>query len=289
MTTSQSRGVTRAVHSVQSIPTIHSVPPPEIPEFPGNQEPRVQSLVQFSNVSFKHKPNDTKWIFDGLNLTINENEIVCLMGPSGCGKSTLLDLIARLAEPQRGSVTSSRAQSVGYIFQRDALLPWRTVAGNIMLAADLKAKSKLDAEWQMKQLMRSFSLEERVAKMYPHQLSGGMRQRVSIIQTLVFDPAIVLLDEPFSALDLHTRLQLQAEFHNMARSANKTVVMVTHEIDEAIAMADRIVVLNSAGQVAEHFEVKRSVDLGPEEARELAEFNDLYHAIRLCLRRVMSV
>lgn len=288
MTTSQSTKPMHSVTPLQSVLRVHSALSTSAVEV-RDREQAASGLVHFSNVSFKHRSHDQNWLFDDLNLSINQDEIVCLMGPSGCGKSTLLDLIAKLVEPVKGSVETSKVLSVGYIFQRDALLPWRTVESNIMLAADLKTKSKSDVQWQMKQLMRSFSLAENVAKMYPHQLSGGMRQRVSIIQTLVFDPAIVLLDEPFSALDLHTRLQLQAEFHKMARSANKTVIMVTHEIDEAIAMADRIIVLNASGQVAEEFAVKRSLDCGPEEARELAEFNDLYHAIRVCLRRVMHV
>ena len=170
-------------------------------------------------------PAAASWTIQNLGLAVNEGEIVCILGASGCGKSTLLNLIAGLLQPDAGKIDivsdGQDHRRIGYIFQQDALLPWRTVEANVMLAAELSPDiSKESAEQLVKQYLQTFNLSEKILKQHPSSLSGGMRQRVSIIQSLMFDPKLFLLDEPFSALDFFTKLKLECEFYQIIKEKN---------------------------------------------------------------------
>ncbi len=221
-------------------------------------------------------------VLANVSLELGPGEIVCLLGPSGCGKTTLLNLVAGLLSPSSGEIRFGQGKSgsarIGYIFQSDALFPWRTVRANLMLARDLQ-KGTSDDE-KLHEYLKTFHLDSTVLDAYPNQLSGGMRQRVSIIQALMFEPEILLLDEPFSALDFYTKLRLEEEFHTLAKKHNKSTLMVTHDIDESIAMADRIVIMSPEGTISNQLAIDfGEVQVTPEEARGTAKFSHYYNAI----------
>lgn len=233
-----------------------------------------------------------------ISFALAPGEIVCVLGPSGCGKTTLLNLIAGLLEPTSGSIefsneqkSQSQSQSqkkIGYIFQQDVLLPWRTVRSNLMLANDLK-KSTIDQK-VLDEYLKTFHLEPTILDRYPSQLSGGMRQRVGIIQALMFDPEILLLDEPFSALDFYTKLRLESEFHSLARSSRKGTLLVTHDIDEAIAMGDRVLIMDRSGKMAKEIAIDLGDgDISPDKARGHESFSGYYNDIFSCLEEAMAL
>ena len=183
-----------------------------------------------------------------LDLTVAPGEFVALIGPSGCGKSTLLKVVAGLLPPSRGHLAflpegRRRRGDTGFVFQSPTLLPWRTVRDNVLVPARILGLDPKQAERAADRLLEQVSLTE-FARHYPHELSGGMRQRVSIARSLVAGPDILLMDEPFSALDALTREQLMIELQSMLEASGKSVLFVTHSIPEAVFMADRVVVLS---------------------------------------------
>jgi NitT/TauT family transport system ATP-binding protein len=183
-----------------------------------------------------------------VNLTVGAGEFVSVVGPTGCGKSTLLNMAAGLIAPSVGRVRvfdeplagiNARA---GYMFQAESLMPWRTAAQNVM--AGLEFRGAADARAQADEWLKRVGLGG-FGDRYPHQLSGGMRKRVSLAQTLVLDPDIILMDEPFSALDIQTRQLMENEVLELWAAKKKAVLFITHDLDEAIAMSDRVVVLSA--------------------------------------------
>lgn len=179
-------------------------------------------------------------VFHDLSLEISQGEFVAVVGPSGCGKTTLLNLLSGFLRPSSGSFAYSGR--VRMVYQHDSLLPWKTAAQNIALGLrDLH--SETERERQLKEMLRLIKLEEFAAH-YPHQLSGGMRQRVELARALAGDTDILLLDEPFSSLDYLARLRLRRELVRMLKELPRTVVLVTHDIEEAAQLADRILVLS---------------------------------------------
>jgi ABC-type nitrate/sulfonate/bicarbonate transport system ATPase subunit len=179
-------------------------------------------------------------VFHNLDLEIARGEFLAVVGPSGCGKSTLLNLLSGFDEPTSGSIT--RQGKTRMVFQQDGLLPWLTAAGNIALGLrDIKNETERQA--QIREMLSLIRLEN-FGDHYPHQLSGGMRQRVEIARALAGETDILLLDEPFSSLDYLTRLRLRSEFTRLLAERPRTVIFVTHDIEEAAHMADRVVVLS---------------------------------------------
>lgn len=179
-------------------------------------------------------------VFDQISLEISRGEFVAVVGPSGCGKTTLLNLFSGYLKPSTGSVMC--AGSVRMVYQHDSLFPWQTAAQNIALGLR-ELSSEAQRERQLKKMLSLINLEE-FAGHYPHQLSGGMRQRVELARALAGDTDILLLDEPFSSLDYLTRLRLRRELARMLEELPRTVVLVTHDIEEAAQLADRILVLS---------------------------------------------
>jgi NitT/TauT family transport system ATP-binding protein len=186
--------------------------------------------------------------FRDISFALHAGEILAIVGPSGCGKSTLFNVIAGLLPPTAGSVQvggkpvdGARGQ-VGYMLQKDLLLPWRSVLGNVMLGLEVRGDEPKAARERALALIGRYGLAG-FESARPRALSGGMRQRVALMRTLALDPQAILLDEPFSALDFQTRLVLQGEVKRIIREQNKAAILVTHDIGEAIAMADRVLVL----------------------------------------------
>lgn len=225
----------------------------------------------------------------GVSLAVAAGEFVAVVGPTGCGKSTLLNVGAGLLEPSSGRVEvfgqalAGINRRAGYMFQTDSLMPWRTALANVM--AGLEFRGRADAQALAGEWLRRVGLGG-FGDRYPHQLSGGMRKRVSLAQTLVLDPDIILMDEPFSALDIQTRQLMENELLALWAAKKKAVLFITHDLDEAIALSDRVVVL-SAGP-ASHPIGEFRIDL--ERPRDVAEvratprFIELHQAIWSVLR-----
>lgn len=196
-----------------------------------------------------------------VNLSIEENEFVCFIGPSGCGKTTLLRIIAGLEEPSSGTVTlagdpiKGPGPERGMVFQEYSLFPWRTVLDNVAFGLELKGVPVAERQAKGRQYLKMVGLERFEAR-YPHELSGGMKQRVAIARALVNDPLALLMDEPFGALDAQTRNIMQSELLRIWEEKRKTVVFVTHSVDEAIYLADRIVIMSARpGRIKDIIEI----------------------------------
>ena len=187
---------------------------------------------------------------NGVSLDIKENEFICVVGPSGCGKSTLLNIIAGLLEPTSGAVyldgkkIEGTGVERGVVFQGYALFPWRTVLKNVMFGLEMKRMPKDQAEKIAKKYIKAVGLEG-FEHAYPKELSGGMRQRVAIARAYAADPEVLLLDEPFGALDAQTRVQLQSELLNTWEHEKKTCFFITHDVDEAIILAQRVIIMSA--------------------------------------------
>ena len=190
-----------------------------------------------------------------VDLDIAHGEFVCIVGPSGCGKSTLLNMSAGLMEPSLGKLlfagqpVDGPNTEVGYITQKDNLLPWHTVEGNIGLALKIRKMDKKQAKRRVGEMIDLVGLSG-FETSYPGELSGGMRKRVTLARTLVYDPPVLLADEPFGALDAQLKLVMQAELQRIWAETRKTIVFVTHDISEAVALGDRVIVMSSRpGQI----------------------------------------
>ena len=188
-------------------------------------------------------------VFAGLDLQVHDGEFLCVIGPSGCGKTTLLRMIAGLVRPERGVVevggrpVEGPGQDRGMVFQDHALLPWADVLTNVAFGLELRGMPREERLHRARQLVSSVGLAG-FERSYPHQLSGGMQQRVGLARALAVNPSILLMDEPFGSLDSQTRRQLQEELLHLQLTHRKTVVFVTHSVDEAVRLGDRIVLLS---------------------------------------------
>ncbi len=184
-----------------------------------------------------------------ISFTVEGGEFVSIVGPSGCGKSTLLNIISGLIKPSSGEilidgqVQEGYSNKIGYMFQKDQLFEWLTVLENVSIGLKIKKMMNVDSKNKIERLLKNYNLWE-FKDHYPRQLSGGMRQRVALIRTLALDPEVLLLDEPFSALDYQTRLNVSDEIYEIIKSEGKTAIMVTHDISEAVSMSSRVIVLS---------------------------------------------
>jgi NitT/TauT family transport system ATP-binding protein len=223
-------------------------------------------------------------VLGGLCFDIKEKDFVSIIGPSGCGKSTVFNIIAGLLRPDdgeiiyRGESVSDLRGKVGYMLQKDLLLPWRTVLQNVLLGPELQKLPPAEAKDMAMEYINTYGLAG-FENAYPRTLSGGMRQRVALIRTLINDPDIILLDEPFSALDYQTRLYLEGVLMEAVETFNKTVVLVTHDIDEAVALSKRVVVLGGRpSQVKNIYDIDIDART-PIGARSDPRFSGYFHAL----------
>ena len=203
----------------------------------------MNQIVEFKNVSktFVTTKEITK-VLDNLSFKINKGQIVSIVGPSGCGKSTILNILANLEKEDEGEVFVQG--KIGYMFQKDNLLSWRNVIDNITIGLEIQRKMNLENKAYIDNLLKKYQLDE-FKYFYPKQLSGGMKQRVAIIRTLALNPDILLLDEPFSALDYQTKLTVQEDIYKIIKNENKTTILVTHDVTEAISLSDVVIVLSN--------------------------------------------
>ena len=220
-------------------------------------------------------------VLDNITLSIGQGEFVGVVGPSGCGKTTLMNVVAGLDVPTHGSVSVLEARpragnrDVGYLFARDALLPWRTVAANAELAMEMGGVAKAERRAHAAEMLARVGLDG-FARAYPAQLSQGMRQRVAIARTISTSPKVLLLDEPFSALDAQTKLLLQDMFSSLWRTIGSTVILITHDLHEAIALADRVVLLTARpGRIKSVF----TVDLPRPRSIVALQGDDGFHRL----------
>lgn len=207
-------------------------------------------IVQLDNVDLTYQaPDGEIEALRGINFGISDGEFVSIVGPSGCGKSTLLSVIAGLEQTSAGSAyvdgdaVKAPSTKIGYMPQKDQLFPWRTIWANVTLGLELQHQNTMERQQHVRELLERYGLSEFTHKT-PSQLSGGMRQRCALIRTLATDPKILLLDEPFSALDYQTRLSVSADIYSIIRQEHKTALLVTHDISESISLSDRIIVLS---------------------------------------------
>ena len=214
---------------------------------------------------------------ENLSFDVNEEEFLCIIGSSGCGKSTLLNILAEIDFKTDGEIIKNKDNlKVGYMLQEDSLFPWLTILDNATLGLSIRhEKTKENVEY-VKSLLEKYGLKE-FANRYPSELSGGMRQRVALIRTLAIKPDILLLDEPFSALDYVSRLMVSNDVYNIIKNEKKTVIMITHDIAEAVSLASRVLVLSKRPtKIKKSYELNFKDNLSPITKRKSPEFSYYY-------------
>lgn len=233
--------------------------------------------LEFKNVTKNFCHNDEIInVLDNISFEVEEGEIVAIVGPSGAGKSTILNLISNLIVPSNGKVITNG--TIGYMFQRDCLFDWRTIYNNILIGLEIKRDKSKESIYRVNRMLKEYELLD-FKDAYPYQLSGGMRQRVALIRTLAVNPNILLLDEPFAALDYQTKLKVSNDIYNIIKKENKTTIMVTHDISEAISMADKIIVLsNRPAKVKKIFRININ-EINPLKKRNNPKFQEYFKEI----------
>ncbi len=230
----------------------------------------------------------------GIDLDVPSGDFVAIVGPSGCGKSTLLNAIAGLLDPAECEVTGritldgapagTRSSRIGYVFQRDTLLPWRTISANVQVGLEIRGVAKAARAERARELMVLVGLDG-FEGYFPHQVSGGMRQRAQLIRTLAYEPDVILMDEPFGALDAQNRMLLQAELLRIWEQRHVTILFVTHDLAEAIVLGQRVVVMSKRpGRVKRIYDIPLPAPRDPFELRASPEFGRLETGIWADLR-----
>lgn len=243
----------------------------------------MSKLLELKNINLTYQTlkAETEAIKD-VSLSVDSGEFVSIVGPSGCGKTTILSMISGLLIPTSGKVfidgnlVTKVSTSVGYMLQRDNLFEWLSVNENILIGPKINHNKNCLSKEKLASLVEKYGLKG-FEKSRPNELSGGMRQRVSLIRTLALNPKLLLLDEPFSALDYQTRISVQNDIYSIIKSEGKTAVLVTHDISEAVVMSDRIFVLTKRpGQIKKILEIDFDKNLTPLERRNDPKFNEYF-------------
>lgn len=245
------------------------------------------SLLEFVSVTkrFGVGPTATVAVSD-VNLSIAAGSFVCVVGPSGCGKSSLLNMMAGLNKPSLGQVKfngvplKGPTREIGYITQKDNLLPWRTVRENVALALFIAGVDRKHREEKVDAMIKTIGLDG-FADHYPHQLSGGMRKRVTLARTMVYEPRVILADEPFGPLDAQLRIVMQQELLRIWSLQNRnTIMFVTHDLEEAITLADRVIVMSARpGTILTDIEVDIERPRDPIKVRTLPRFGEIHEQL----------
>lgn len=248
---------------------------------------QMSEILKFDKVALTYhtKENEITALKD-ISFSVREKEFVSIVGPSGCGKTTILSLISGILKPSKGKITlfnkeiENSKNEIGYMFQKDHLFEWRNIEKNVTLGLELQKKTNdIKHNKHISSLLEKYGLMQ-FKKNYPSELSGGMRQRVALIRTLALDPKILLLDEPFSALDFQTRLKVCDDVSNIIEKEQKTAILVTHDISEAISMSDRIIILTTRpAKVKKIVEINLKEMGSPLQRRESPLFSGYFDLI----------
>lgn len=236
-----------------------------------NEIVKVTDLCQ----TFYTKEGELEVLKD-INFSLHEGQILTLLGPSGSGKSTILNILTKLLKPTSGEVIING--SIGYMFQKDHLLEWRNIMDNITIGLEIQKNKDSKSIERVERLLKTYGLWE-YRNMYPKELSGGMRQRVALIRTLAVDPDVLLLDEPFSALDYQTRLLVSDDVYKIIKNEQKSAILVTHDISEAISISDNIIVISRRPATVKSthiIDLRQNTNLTPLESRKVPQFQSYF-------------
>lgn len=247
----------------------------------------MEKLLELTSVSYSyHTLKGETLALSNINFTVHRGEFVAIVGPSGCGKTTLLSLLSGLLEPEHGSILLYGQKlfekgngTIGYMLQHDHLFEWRTIEENVLLGPEIQKRLTPGKREAVSDMLKTYGLYKfKDAK--PSQLSGGMRQRAALIRTLALEPELLLLDEPFSALDYQTRLTVGDDIGSIIKKEKKTAVLVTHDLSEAVSLGERIIVLTKRpGTIQKIIPVAFPANLSPLERRNAPEFKDYFNQL----------
>lgn len=247
----------------------------------------MQPMLELYNVGYTYHTTAGETVaLKDISFCVHPGEFISIVGPSGCGKSTLLNIIAGLLPLEcgecliNGTPRDQASNSIGYMLQKDHLLEWRTIYRNITLGLEIQKKLTEDAKYHINSMLKDYGLED-FRNSYPRELSGGMRQRAALIRTLALSPKILLLDEPFSALDYQTRLNVSDDIGKIIKEQNITTILVTHDLSEAISMADRVLVFSARpGELKAEYNINLTIEnRTPRTSRNAPEFRNYFNAI----------
>ena len=241
----------------------------------------MEPILKIKNLKKNyHDMKDEIMAIENVEFTVYPHEFISIVGPSGCGKSTLLSILSGLDQKSDGTITFQQQNpKIGYMLQKDSLFPWRTIFENCCIGLELNHNLNDETKERVNRLLKTYGLIEFKDK-YPDSLSGGMRQRVALIRTLATDPDLLLLDEPFSALDYQTRLALSDDVYHIIKKEGKTAIMVTHDLGEAISLSDRIIVMTRRpARVKKIYDIKLTNASTPINNRKCKEFSIYYDQI----------
>ena len=241
----------------------------------------MNNVLKINNLSKNYlSPLGEVAAIKDISFNVNKQDFIAIVGPSGCGKSTLLSILANLENKSNGQITYNDENiKIGYMFQQDCLFDHLTILDNCLLGLKIQKKLTKESKEYVLQLLNTYGLSEFINK-YPKSLSGGMRQRVALIRTLAIKPDIILLDEPFYALDAQTRLIVSDDVYKIIKKENKTAIMVTHNISEAVTMANKVIVLSERpATIKKVFDINLTNKTTPINNRTCKEFNTYYDSI----------
>ncbi len=243
-------------------------------------------FLELKSVSYSYQTMEAETLaLKDISLQIEEGEFVSIVGPSGCGKSTLLNLICGLIYPDSGEILlkgkamEEMAMNIGYMLQKDHLFEWRTIYSNVTLGLEIQNRLNETSKQYVNQMLKTYGLSE-FAAARPSQLSGGMRQRAALIRTLAMEPELLLLDEPFSAMDYQTRLEVCDDIYKILKKENKTAILVTLDLSEAISVGDRVIILGSRpAEIKDIITLSFDKELTPLQRRNAKPFAAYFNTI----------
>lgn len=240
----------------------------------------MKSILKIDSLRKTYHTKDTETLaVENFSFELTPGEFIAIVGPSGCGKSTILSILADLDKKSGGKIDMNKNIKIGYMLQNDSLFEWRTIYSNCLLGLEINKELTEDNKNYVTTLLKNYGLYD-FKDSYPSNLSGGMRQRCALIRTLATKPDILLLDEPFSALDYQTRLSVSDDVYKIIKKENKSAIMVTHDLAEAISMADKVIVLSKRPSIIKSiYDIKLTDKSTPINNRKAKEFSYYYDLI----------
>lgn len=240
-----------------------------------------KKILEIKNLSKTYYTKEKEILaIDNISFPLEEESITAIIGPSGCGKSTLLNIIGSLENKTKGEIIfNKKTPRIGYMFQNDCLFPWLNVLDNCLIGLKIKKELTKEKKEEVISLLKNYGLKDFIYS-YPTNLSGGMKQRVALIRTLATNPDILLLDEPFSALDFETRLRVSDDVYKIIKKEKKTTIIITHDIEEAIAFSEQVIVLSKRPtKIKKIYNIKLNDTFGPIQNRMAKNFQQYYQKI----------